>query len=193
MKFNIIIPVRPPEEGKSRLAAVLDPVARAALVERMCRHVLSVAVAGVAPTQVHVVSRSPALLGLAKASGALAILEERSGLNPALEQAAALCDPVLPVLALSADLPLLAPTDIADMLKALEQADVILATDCAGSGTNALLLRRPNLVPYTFGTGSLVRHHAATKAAGLRFAAISRPGLAADLDLPEDLALVSAA
>jgi 2-phospho-L-lactate/phosphoenolpyruvate guanylyltransferase len=190
MTCEIVIPVQPPAEGKSRLVPVLDAPARAALVERMFRHVLAVAVASVPAAQVRVVSRSPALLNLAEASGALAVHEQSRGLNPALEQASALCDPVLPLIALSADLPLLDPADIASMIAALERADVIAATDRAGGGTNALLLRRPGLITYAFGDGSLARHRAFAEQAGHRFEVVQRPGLSSDIDEPADLALL---
>ncbi|MEJ6010454.1 2-phospho-L-lactate guanylyltransferase [Novosphingobium aquae] len=192
MTCSIVIPVRPPEEGKSRLASVLSPHARAALVERMFRHVLDIAVASVPTAQVYVVSRSPFLLNLAEQRGARPVREESSGLNPALEQATALCDPELPLLVLSADLPVLTPSDIAALLDALDQADVVAATDIAGSGTNALLLRRPGLIAFAFGPDSLTRHHAATDSASLRFSTIRPHGLASDVDLPADLALTNA-
>jgi len=178
VSFSIVIPVRPPGEGKSRLAPALDERARAALVERMFRHVLRVATQVVPPVQCHVVSRSPLLLDLAAAGGARAIRETGSGLNAALRQASALVDPALPLLALSADLPLLAPADLA-------------ATDRAGIGTNALLLRRPGLIDYSFGADSLALHRARAMASGLRFTVMRREGLSADLDEPRDLALLA--
>lgn len=190
MNCQIVIPVQPPEEGKSRLAAVLDAPERAALVERMFRHVLAVAVCSVPAAQVRVVSRSPLLLDIAEASGALAVQEQSSGLNRALEQAAALCNPNLPLLALSADLPLLDPADIAAMITALGQADVIAASDCAGSGTNGLLLRRAGMIAYAFGEGSLDRHRALAERGGHRFGSVRRPGLSSDIDEPADLTLL---
>lgn len=190
MICQIVIPVQPPEEGKSRLAPVLDAPARAALVEQMFRHVLAVAVLCVPAAQIRVVSRSRLLLDIAESSGALAVHEQSRGLNPALEQAAALCDPVLPLLALSADLPLLDPADIAAMITALEHADVIAAVDRSGSGTNALLLRRAGLIAYAFGEGSLARHRVLAEQGRQRFAVVQRPGLSSDLDEPDDLALL---
>ena len=221
MSLSIIIPVRPPGEGKSRLAPALAPAARAMLVERMFRHVLHVATQVTA--QCYVVSRSAFLRDLAVAAGAHAVAETGIGLNKALAEASALVDPDLPVLALSADLPLLTPADLTfyrhagldpasrakgavawgsgcrvepGMTMSGEQqsirdtADVIAATDRAGTGTNALLLRRPGLIDYAFGEGSLARHRANAAAAGLSFAVMRRAGLSADLDQPGDLALL---
>lgn len=193
MNCSIIIPVRPPEEGKSRLADALAAHDRAALVETMFRHVLRVAVATVGPAQVHVVSRSPVLLAQATAQGCNAVRETAAGLNPALEQAARSVPKDRPLLALSADLPLLDRDDLFEMIAELAEAEAVLATDRAGVGTNALLLARPQLLPYAFGEHSRRVHERAAAVLGLRFCLFRRSGLAADLDLPEDLALLSAA
>jgi 2-phospho-L-lactate guanylyltransferase len=193
MTCRIVIPVRPPKEGKTRLASVLAPKSREALVRRMFCHVLGVAVASVPPSQVYVVTHSPLLRSLTTGVGAWGVHEEQTGLNLALEQVARSCGPELPLLALSADLPLLVTADIAAMFALLEQADVVAATDQAHSGTNALLMRRPGLIRYAFGEDSLARHHSAAVAAGLRVAIIDRPNLAADLDLPSQGSLLQAA
>lgn len=76
------------------------------------------------------------------------------------------------------------------MAETLDTADVVAATDRAGIGTNALLLRRPALIDYAFGADSLALHHARATANGLRFAVVRREGLSADLDEPHDLALL---
>lgn len=189
MTCQIIIPVQPPEEGKTRLAHVLDAPARAALIERMFRHVLAVAIRSVPAAQVSVVSRSNRLRELATACGASAVNEHGRGLNSALEQAAGLCVPTMPLLALSADLPLLNPADIAAMLDAHLDADVVVATDRAGQGTNALYLRKPKLIAFAFGEGSLSRHRDLAMKAGQRFSLVQRSGLATDIDEPADMEL----
>lgn len=183
MTVRIVVPMRPLTEAKSRLGGALAPQARAALALGMFRHVLDVA-QRFAPT--HVVSRDPALLAMA----AQPLREAGQGLNPALEQAAAQLDGAEPVLALSADLPLLAADDLQAMATLLDGADVVAAPDRAGTGTNALLLARPGLIAYAFGEGSLAAHRAAAAASGLRFALCERAGLATDIDRPEDLALL---
>lgn len=190
MSINIIIPIRSLEEGKSRLAGVLDAGGRAAIVERMFRKVLDAALGLGEPARCHVVSGSPLLLELARQRGATAIREAGCGLNPALTEAASQMEPDLPVMALHADLPLLETSDLAAMADALSLAEVVAASDHAGLGTNALLLSRPGLIPYAFGIGSLARHQALAENAGLRFVRIDRPGLSTDIDEPADLALL---
>jgi 2-phospho-L-lactate guanylyltransferase len=87
-----------------------------------------------------------------------------------------------------ADLPLLAAGDVARMIAALDDADVVAAPDRDHLGTNALALRLP-ATPTCFGNpDSYPRHVAAARAAGLRLATVDRDGLAFDLDCPADLA-----
>ena len=187
MSINIIIPVRSPEEGKSRLSGVLDAGGRAAIVEQMFRKVLDAALALGEPARCHVVSGSPLLLELARQKGATPIRETVRGLNPALTAAVSHMEPDLPVMALHADLPLLETNDLTAMAEALSRAEVVAASDHAGLGTNALLLSRPGLIPYAFGVESLARHLALAERAGLRFARIDRAGLSTDIDEPVDL------
>lgn len=180
MTPRIIIPIRSMSQGKSRLAGVLSPAARATLVDRMFRHVLGVA-ERFGPTWV--VSRDPELLGLSTQP----IPEQGDGLNPAVEQAAATVPEDGPVLALNADLPLLTAADLQAMTALLERADVIAAPDRTGIGTNALLLARPRIIPYRFGGSSLAAHRGEAEAKRFRFTACCRPGLATDIDRPQDL------
>lgn len=183
MSLRIVIPVRPLGQGKTRLSPILSSPARAELARAMFAHVLGVA-RQLAP--VHVISRDADVLALAQHP----LRELGEGLNPALEQAARELGGDRPVLALSADLPLLSAQDLAAMVALLDEADVIAAPDRAGRGTNALLLARPGLIAYRFGPDSLSAHRGAATAAGLRFTCCERPGLASDVDRPEDLALL---
>lgn len=191
MTLRIVIPVRPPSEGKTRLAAALKPAARAALAEAMFRHVLTVATVAVSAHDCLVISRSEVVRAVAAQTGAIAMAETGFDLNEALAQAAESLSPDVPVLALFADLPLLEAGDIGAMIAASVEADVVAASDRAGTGTNALLLRKPGLIPYRFGEGSLSNHRAEAMARGLRFAVVRRPGLSSDLDRPADLAMLA--
>lgn len=189
MPVRIVIPARAPQLGKSRLAEALAPAERVALGNRLFEHVVGTALSLQPDVTVHVISNSPQILGRARDLGANALSEQGEGLNPALEQARHALGGNDPILSLSIDLPLLCADDLAAMLA--QDADVVCATDDAGEGTNALLLRRPGLIPYSYGPGSLAAHRNAAAAGGLTFIEVRRPGLARDLDLPSDLALVA--
>ena len=185
---RIVIPARAPELGKTRLAEALAAEQRAALGLRLFEHVLGLAIAAVGAEAVHVISRSPDLRARAEARSANSIVEQGQGLNPALEQAAALlaASGQGPILSLSVDLPLVGPADLAALLTA--PGDVVCATDTLREGTNALLQRRPGLIPYRYGPASHAAHRTETEARGLAFTVIDRTGLAHDLDTPADLA-----
>ena len=92
------------------------------------------------------------------------------------------------------DLPLLTAADVAALV-ALAGGDapvVVLAPDRHERGTNALLLRPPDAIPFAFGPDSLARHRAAAAARGLPVRLYRAPGTALDLDTPEDLAALPA-
>lgn len=190
MSARIVIPARAPEHGKTRLAAALSPEQRSALGLRLYEHVLRLAIAAVGAGSVHVISSSAELLARAMDLGAHAIAEQAEGLNPALEQAAALLAAAsdAPILTLSVDLPFLTASDLAALLAA--PGDIVCATDAPHDGTNALLQRRPRLIPYRYGPGSCPAHRAEAEARGLSFTLIERPGLAQDVDTPADLAIL---
>jgi len=63
-----------------------------------------------------------------------------------------------------------------------------IAPDRAGTGTNGLALRPPDVIALRFGAGSLAAHLAEAEAAGVPISEVHRPGLAFDLDTPADLA-----
>lgn len=184
MTLRLVLPARPPREGKQRLAGALSPDARETLNRAFFERTLSIACAVLPPAAILVVSRSDELLARARARGAEPLRETGTGLNAALEQVAAHVDGGA-LLSLSCDLPLLEPGDLEAMVA--DPADVVLAPDRAGTGTNALLVRAAGAIPYLYGLCSAAAHREA--AAGLRFASIQRPGLACDVDTPDDLAL----
>lgn len=180
MKLNIVVPVRPLGEGKTRLTGALSSAARSDLVFAMYRHVVQTARR---VGKVHVISRDAALL----ASAPNAIPELGTGLNAALRQAAHAIGGTGPILALNADLPLLSPFDILAMVARLADADVVAAPDHLRIGTNALLLARVGMIEYAFGENSLSAHRAQSRKCGLRFALCRRTGLASDVDEPSEL------
>jgi 2-phospho-L-lactate guanylyltransferase len=94
------------------------------------------------------------------------------------------------VLVLPADLPLVTSADIEAMIALAEPTPaLVLAPDRKGEGTNALLSAPPALIEYKFGPQSYANHRSSASAAGVRVVECRRPGLALDLDLPEDLVL----
>ncbi|WP_336962666.1 2-phospho-L-lactate guanylyltransferase [Sphingobium aquiterrae] len=191
----IVLPVKPFAEGKGRLSPALSPAAREALSRRLYRHVLGVVTAFQPSITCLVVSRSEEVLALARAVGAKTLLETaRGGHNSALGQAMEMLDAIgdRPVLIVSTDLPLLTREDIAAMLALDGEAEIGIAPDVAGEGTNALFMARAGLIPTLFGPESRIAHEHAARDAGLRCAIVQRRGLAHDIDTPADLAILPA-
>src|SRR6185312_10626608 len=92
------------------------------------------------------------------------------------------------VLALHADLPDLRPADIGRMVRLLPPPSAaVLAPDHTGSGTNALLIAPPDALPFLFGPGSFARHIAAAERLSLAYAVAHAPGIAGDVDTPDDV------
>lgn len=190
MATRIIVPHRGLERAKTRLAGVLDPPGRAALAERLLRHVLGAALA--TGHQVVVISPDAGLEGVVESVGARLAVQRGMGLNAGLGQARdeALRDGVEVLAVLHGDLPDLAPDDITALIGAVRgsRPEVAVAPDAAGSGTNGLALRPPDVMDFHFGPDSLAAHQAAAEQSGAGLTVVRRPGLAFDVDTPQDLA-----
>ncbi len=184
-----VVPVKDLKGTKSRLAPILNPGARAGLtLYMMGRVVAAIGEAGV--EDVCVVSPDRIVLGEAKGRGAAPLLQESRGLNPALEEGRgrALELGARTLLVLPADLPLLDADDVRAVLEAAEGHPVVISPDGARSGTNALLTRPPDALPFAFGPTSFEAHLEAARSRGLDVRVCERSHLAFDLDTAGDLA-----
>jgi 2-phospho-L-lactate/phosphoenolpyruvate guanylyltransferase len=195
MSFWAIVPVKPLRRGKSRLAEVLSEDERAALNHCLLAHTLETLKGTPEVEHVLVVSRDPAALTLAREFGARTVLEYGAPkLNLALARATFVVKKYAQrgVLIIPSDLPLVTPQDIRLMLEfAQEPPVVVVAPDRRKEGTNALVVCPVGLIAYDFGPGSFQRHCERARQAGARLEICEIPSLALDVDLPEDLALVS--
>lgn len=191
MSLWAIVPIKPIRNAKSRLASVLREEERVTLSREMLRHVLQTLGEVDRIGRVLLVSRDTEALALGRRHGARTLSERPPiDLNQALDQAtrAAIGSGASAVLVVPADLPLVSPDDIEALIALSEPPpSLVLAPDRARLGTNAFLATPPGLIEYQFGPDSLSRHRAAALAASIRVAECDRPGLALDLDLPEDL------
>ncbi len=190
MRAWAIVPVKHLRQAKSRLAQVLTPNQRATLGRALLARTLDVLTVQPDLAGVLVVSADPTALALAKARGAVALMEIEVSLNAALAQATAWLAErgAEATLVIPADLPFLSGEDVAGLLAlAGPPPAVVLAPDRREQGTNALLSAPPGLIPYAFGMGSFARHQALCRARGVPCRLYRSPGLAFDLDLPEDL------
>lgn len=95
------------------------------------------------------------------------------------------------VLLVPGDTPLLEPGEVVGVIA--RAPSLVIAPDRHGAGTNALLLAPPDAIEPSFGPDSLSRHVAAAEARELDYRVQRVPGLALDVDTPEDLAELVAA
>lgn len=189
MKYHALVPVKSLDEVKSRLAAYLTLRQRQQLVLDMLHHVLQTLRQSELFEQIAVVSSDKRVLQCAETWGVLALIEEQPGHNEAL-YAAALRERQMGVtglLTISADLPLLHPADIRTLIAQSEQYEVVLAASRDRTGTNAILMRPPLVIPYLFGPNSLQRYQQAAQNKQVDSIVYSTIGLALDVDTVDDL------
>jgi 2-phospho-L-lactate guanylyltransferase len=183
---QVLIPLKRLAGAKSRLAAVLNPPERRALVLTMLTHVVAAVQQAVPAAAIRLVSNEPTAAQLAAQLG-IGLIEDHCGeLNGALTDARALAaaQGAREVLILAADLPQLTAADVAQLFGGLAAADVVIGPDAADSGTNALALRLPaGLAPALhYGAASALPHARAAAAAGLRVGWYRSATLGLDVD-----------
>ena len=195
MTLWAIVPVKPLRRGKSRLSGVLSQEERTTLNQFLLAHTLDTLKVIPEIEHILVVSRDPAALALARDHGARTVQENGTPhLNVALTRATIVVRNYTArgVLIVPADLPLITPQDVRSMLEcAYDPPVVVVAPDRHRQGTNALLVCPVGLIQYDFGPGSFQRHCERARQAGARLEICDLPSLALDVDLPEDLDLVS--
>ena len=185
---SALVPVCAFAESKRRLSPLLAPEERHALARTMLEDALDCLGRTAAVAEILIVGDDTEAGALASDYGARALPDAPGGLNASLTAAVAWAragNPEVALLILHADLPAATPEDIEALIGTT--ADVALARAPDG-GTNAMALRPGVTLPFAFGPESCARHRAAAGAAGLTVAIVERPGLALDLDRPEDIA-----
>jgi len=186
--IDLIVPMKRPAEGKSRLRGAVVPERHAELVLALAYDTLSAATSADGIRRVLVVAADPASVADLTELG-VEIVPERSrgGLNAALRYGEELLRRDTPsglVGALQADLPALRTEDLTAALAEAAGRRAFVA-DRQGTGTTLLLAGTGPLEP-RFGEGS-ARAHTASGATPLTIAPES---LRADVDTADDLAHV---
>jgi 2-phospho-L-lactate guanylyltransferase len=196
MTLWAIVPIKPLNLGKSRLAGVLTQQQRLDLNSHLLSHTLDTLKAIPDIEHILVISRDQKALALARDHGARTIQENgNSQLNIALTRATFVAKQYANqgVLILPVDLPLITPEDINSMIdKAIDPPVVVVSPDRHHQGTNALLVCPAGFIDYAFGPGSFEQHCERAKQSGARLEVVDFPSLELDIDLPEDLELASA-
>jgi 2-phospho-L-lactate guanylyltransferase len=182
----VLIPMKPLSGAKERLAPTLSPDERRRLAVAMLADVIAAARGF---ERVWVLNSDPEAASAAIDAGVESVADPApgGGLNASLAAATArtIAEGATGVLIVSADLPAVTAGD----LEALsDRAGLAIASDRSGTGTNALWRAPANAIEVAFGTSSLAAHERLAHEAGVRMRVVERPGLALDVDVPDDLA-----
>ncbi len=183
----MLVPVKRLERAKTRLAVILEPEERAALMMATLETVIE-AVTG-AGFGLAVLSSDERVRRIVGDRGCFVTENPAlSGLNAQVEDAISRLEVSDEgMLIIHADLPLATATalrEFASMAPPPPSATLLPAGD---GGTNAMLLRPPGRFPITYGVGSFERHRTAAEEAGMMVRVVHREDLALDLDTPEDI------
>lgn len=188
-----LVPVRGFTTGKTRLAEALSVEERASIMQWMLRGVIDAALTADVLYEIAVISPDTSVLAYARSMSerVTPVLQRRSapGLNPAVSAGRewAVQRGAHRLLVLFADLPQLSAPDVRAVVS--YPADVVVATDRQGLGSNALLtpvVGAGRTFAFRYGEGSARRHAAEAERLGLSFDVVRRPGTEFDLDTPED-------
>jgi 2-phospho-L-lactate guanylyltransferase len=193
MALWAVVPVKERDRAKERLAPMLSPAMRQALVLAMLEDVLSALAAapGLAGSIVVTVDRAARRLAL-DYGARLFENGARDGHTGAVTAAARrlAAEDGAGMLTLPGDVPLVTADEIGRIIEAHRSAPsfTIVPSHDEG-GSNAILLSPPEVVPLRFGVDSFHPHLRAATARGIRPTVLRLPGIALDIDNPQDIAM----
>ena len=192
MKPWVILPVKEMASAKQRLASLLSPAERIALMQVMLRDVLAAVSAAQGLAGIAVVTLDSWAHALAGAHGARVITEgARAGHTGAVTAAASVlqAEGVAAILTLPGDVPAVKTPEIEALIAAVTSPPAfIIAPAHDEQGSNAILMSPPNAVKLRFGEDSYFPHLAAARTAGITPQILRLPGIAMDIDHPADIA-----
>ena len=187
----VVMPVKDLDNAKQRLASVLSADERHTLFRAMLEDVLATLsrcrdLAGVA-----VVTRDGEAKALAARHEARVLEESANRGHTSASSFGArtlAAEGVAGMLQLPADIPLVTPEDIDALLEAHGPAPAVtLAPSRDELGSNAVACSPADVLPLRFGDDSYFPHLRRARSLGIEPGIVNRPGLALDVDTPEDL------
>lgn len=187
----LLIPIKDPAGGKTRLAPLLSAEERNLLAWTMLEHVCYAANKARKADLVAVVSSSDSILRFARMLGWAAFGErEQLSESASVDWASRLLAErgFDTVMRLPADLPLVQAEDIDELLSVtLTPPAALLVPSRDGTGTNAIIRTPPGLFPSRFGPDSLALHKLEAARIGVDCLTIENRRIALDIDEPADL------
>jgi 2-phospho-L-lactate guanylyltransferase len=191
MDLWAVVPVKERDSAKERLAPMLRPETRQSLALAMLEDVLAALAATRGIAGLLVVTVDQEARRLAASHGARLIeAGARDGHTGAVAAAARLlaAEGRAGMLTLPGDIPLVTAAEIARLLAAHPPApSFTIVPSHDERGSNAIICSPPDAVPLRFGENSFYPHLQAAEACGIRPNVLHLPGIALDLDNPEDV------
>lgn len=185
---TVLLPVKDFKQAKQRLAPALGARDRAELACAMFRDVLNALRRAKAPGRVVVFTAADEPAQMARALGFDVVVEKTvnghsAAVNRMVEELSASSARILSI---ASDLPRLQASEIDFVLHAISEP-VTLIPSRDWTGTNGVAFIPPARIQMEYGAGSFRRHLSKIAAAGLRSDVMDLPGIAFDIDTPEDL------
>lgn len=191
MDLWAVVPVKERVSAKERLAPMLRPETRQALALAMLEDVLAALTATPGIAGLLVVTVDPEAARLAASYGARLIeMGARDGHTGAVAAAVRLlaAEGRAGMLTLPGDIPLVTPAEITRVLEAHPAGpSFTIVPSHDERGSNAIACSPPDAVPLRFGDNSFYPHLQAAEVCGIRPNVLHLPGIALDIDNPEDV------
>jgi 2-phospho-L-lactate guanylyltransferase len=185
---TVLLPVKDFRNAKQRLASAFDTTVRENLARVMVTDVLDAVSKSTIPERVVVFTSSTEVAHMAGEFGFEVIIEtvvngHSAAVNLMVEE---LSMNATQIFSIAGDLPKLRAEEIDFVMNnAIEPITVLPSRD--GTGTNGILFLPPASIQMEYGEGSFSRHMSKASAAGHRAQVLNIPGIAFDIDTPEDV------
>lgn len=186
-----VIPVKELSRGKARLTPLLSAQERHLLCKTMLEDVLAVVTNCPLLDRVLVITSDTEADACARQYGVEVIREVRQvRQSQSVDAAAALCCQMgaEAMLTIPLDVPRITAEDLNRVAeKGTVPSGIVLVPSRDALGTNALLARPPEAIPFRFGYDSFQAHRREAEARGLPCEVCELPNLALDIDEIDDL------
>ncbi|MBS21893.1 MAG: 2-phospho-L-lactate guanylyltransferase [Chloroflexi bacterium] len=187
-QFSILIPMKVPSEGKSRLIDVLTRSSRKLLTIALLKRVLKASIGSCADS-VYVIGGGLEVAQVCQQMGVNWLDSNSGDLNFDVSLGIAEINKTgNGTVYLPGDLPFVTPSDIDSVIKLSDNGNfAVFVSSESDGGTNCILFpNRTDLIPL-LGFDSYRKHYDYAEDRGILFETIRPEGLLIDLDTPEDL------
>jgi 2-phospho-L-lactate guanylyltransferase len=186
-----VVPVKDTAAAKQRLASAVPQHLRQQFMLAMLEDVLAALAEAPGLAGRLLVTTDPAAQRLASHYGFDWLTEGAADGHTGAVSAAArhlAATGIVGMLTVPGDIPLVTAAELARLLNAHQPApSFTIAPSHDELGSNAIIVSPPDAVPVRFGDNSFFPHLAAAEARGIRPTMLNLPGIALDIDNPDDL------